>query len=217
PASAAPVAGSGDLAQPGAPGAARAALAGRDWVFVAGTFYRMRFGPDAERLWPLVEPSTFGPPERAYGHRLGPWYGGALTRARDRGAGAALPWQAGALYLRYGYEDHRRLLLHLLDRLGVRHAVETDAPEQVELCCGYTPQDELLLQLLNLSGFNGVTYREPLPIGPIRIAVRDGGLYARARLLRSGAELPLVAETQTGSLMVELPLLRDYEAIVLER
>lgn len=132
-----------------------------------------------------------------------------------------IPWQPGKLYYCYGYEDHKRILLELLAQLNAPSPlspVSTDAPPAVELFVNQTPDGNVLVQLLNLSGFNGVTYRKPLPVGPIRITVSiDEDLPERAFSLMTGQEIRLEADEAGGRATIELDELNDYDAIVLAK
>lgn len=195
-------------------------LAERDWVFIGGEFGCVRFGDRVEKRLPYVPPASFGPPERAYGHTASEYWGAGISRERlgaPAGAGAYVPWQGGALYYRYGYEDHKRLLLGLLDELlEGRRTVRTDAPNCVELFFNRLPEGGYLLQLLNLSGFNGVTYAEPLPIGPIRIRLR--GLPEVTRIVRLGEGEPVrwSRDQEAEETVVEVARLEQYAAYALE-
>jgi len=192
-------------------------FAERDWVFIAGEFACVRFGPSADTHLPLVLPSTYGPPEKAYGHRTGEFYGAGVSRKSGRGDGILVPWQAGTLYYRHGYEDHKRLLLSLVDLAVDRSAqVSTDAPGCVELFWNRTPKGEGFLQLLNLSGFNGVTWAQPLPVGPIRVRLKGFGAVSDVTALKGGG-IAWEADPATGDVTIVLERLLDYEAIAVNQ
>lgn len=139
----------------------------RDWVFLHLDSYRMEL-TGAEGLLPLVGAAPYGPPERAYGHRLT----GDRMAAVCGGKNLYLPWLPGTLYYTLGYEDHKDIFLDLLDRVRpMRQPFETDAPGCVDVFFHRTGPDEYLAQLINLSGFNGVTMAKPLPLEGIRLTV----------------------------------------------
>jgi len=193
----------------------------REWAIVAGPFACVSY--ERERAYsrlPLVSPSSFGPPERAYGHRIDGRYAGLGIVEGQDGEGASMyyPWDIGALYFRHGYEDHKHALTDpLRERLGGAFALETDAPACVETFLARGEDGAPLLQLINLSGFNGITYRAPLPIRGIRATIRGvtpGGW--RARRLTDGREAPLAA-ADDGTIAIDIGELGEYEAIALEK
>ncbi|TDF96256.1 alpha-amylase family protein [Paenibacillus piri] len=185
----------------------------RDWVIVGETFGKVAFeGEDQLKLLPFVQPSTFGPPERAYGHRISAEYGAGLRKDK----GAYLPWEAGLLYYKYGYEDHKRILTDMLDvMLDGRYVVQTDAPQSVELFANKIGANSYMVQLLNLSGFNGVTYGDPIPLADIRIKLQVPGSACKAYSLKRQQDVPAVSGPD-GSLVITVDALRLYDAIVLE-
>ncbi|MCR8632509.1 alpha-amylase family protein [Paenibacillus radicis (ex Xue et al. 2023)] len=185
----------------------------RDWVIVGEGFSKMSFEGDQKTLLPFVLPSTFGPPERAYGHQRSSEYGVGVSRER----GAYLPWEAGTLYYRYGYEDHKRVLTDLLHyMLDGRYAVTTDAPQAVELFYNKIDDSKHMLQLLNLTGFNGVTYSDPIAVAGIQIVVGHGqaGKNCKAYSLMRQKYVPTCSNQEGITLVVET--LELYDAIVLE-
>ncbi|WP_248926972.1 hypothetical protein [Paenibacillus hamazuiensis] len=186
-------------------------FAERDWVIVGGTFDFMSFGDSGRKLLPFVSPALFGPPERAYGHALSGDFGLNVTA----GGAACMPWEAGTLYYKHGYEDHKLIVTDLIDHLlGNGHPVQTDAPSSVELFFDQVSDGSYLLQLLNLSGFNGVTYFEPIPVHEVQVALRGLGTMTRVRSLTDRGGISVRKED--GDLVLRLTRLDAYEAIVIE-
>lgn len=188
----------------------------RDWVIVGGEFAYMRYEGAAEGRLPLVAPSSYGPPERAYGHKLSGYWGlGIAGDGAIRGRMYYYAWGIGALYYRHGFEDHMLCLTDVLERVIAddRH-LRTDAPACVELCL-HKRENGLLLQLINLSGFNGVTYRAPLPVGPLRVWLRADRRPKHIRLLQADKQLS-GAPDGDGWLSLELDGLDVYEAVSVE-
>ena len=187
----------------------------RDWVVVAGdAFASMRFEQPVEGKLPLVAPSSYGPPERAYGHRLSDYWGlGIIGDGATGGRMYYYAWSIGALYYKHGFEDHMLCLTDVLERvIADRRCLRTDAPACVELSLHERTDGSLLLQAINLSGFNGVTYRAPLPIGPIRVWLRTDRQPSDIRLLKADKQLSGSFDGN-GWLALELEGLDVYEAV----
>ncbi|WP_240419506.1 alpha-amylase family protein [Paenibacillus periandrae] len=202
----------------------------RDWVIVKGTFMEMSIGSNAKAQLPFVEPSTFGPPERAFGHRLSTERFGASICTDGPRASVYVPWSPGELYYRYGYEDHKHIVLDLLEQLMTNGPKAiTNAPHNVELFVHRLDERTHIVHLLNLSGFNGITYFEPVPVHGIQITLRGIGEAASLKVLASESSAvigppsahtntagqPEAAQT-TGDVMITLPELRDFAAFVVQ-
>lgn len=148
----------------------------RDWVVVEGAFAAVTFGEDTERKLPYIAAASFGPPERAYGHTVSDIHAlGIRLPGRDGGPGggtAYVCWNVGELYYRHGFADYRWVVLGALNALlpeGQR-VLRTNVHPSVEISLHDLPDGSRLLQLLNLSGFNGTTYQDPIPFEGIEIA-----------------------------------------------
>lgn len=168
----------------------------RDWVFLYGDSYRLDL-VDAEGLLPLVGAAPYAPPERAYGHKVtGNW----MAAVRD-GKNLYLPWQPGTLYYDLGYEDHKDLFLDLLGRVRpVEQPFTTDAPGCVDVFFHQIGPKEFLVQLINLSGFDGVTMAKPLPIEPIHLNLVGRRPRTLELLTEEGLEpQPLTSDSLTLS------------------
>ena len=133
---------------------------------------------------------------------------------RDHGTGrmAYLPWDLGALYDRLAIPSHASLLTDLLDQLlPSGRQLKTDAHSAVEMVL-QEKSGRLILHLINLSGQTQNNYMDVIPMGPIRFSVRGKFKTAKARDINS--VLPL--SYTNGSTAFTLPLLKEYEVIVLE-
>lgn len=208
------------------------ALAGRSWLVVTGTFTALETGDGHEQRLRLIHPSTFGPPERAYGHTPSEQFGlvirpGAADKRADdladgakgagasahAGAGAYIGWGIGAYYFRQGFEDVKRVLDAVLDRLlGGRRTLRTDAHPSVEVTFYRLPDGSHLLQCINLTGFNGVTYLPPLPLRGLafELAIPGGDALEAVELAGGGS---LAVQRSEGRASLTLPELGEYAAI----
>ena len=167
----------------------------RDWVFLYMDSYRMELC-DALGYLPLVGAAPYGPPERAHGHVVTEDRMAAVKGSKN----LYLPWMAGTLYHDFGYEDHKDIFLDLLARVRpLRLPFATDAPACVDVFFHRTGEEEYLVQLINLSGFNGVTMAKPLPMENIRFTLNGRQIKTLERLTPDGFE-PQAASGETVTL-----------------
>ena len=187
----------------------------RDRIFLDGHFGFVRFSQEVETDLRYVSPAVFGPPERSGRHVHSDWYGLGVRRGQDGNVRALLPFALGALYERLGYDDHKRILMDVLDDCGGRGmTVVTDAPPQVELFFDRIDDRRYMLQLLNLSGFNGTTYFEPQVVESIDVQVNVKETICRATRLHDRADVPI--QQTDGGIRLNTKRLGLYEAYVLE-
>lgn len=136
-------------------------FADRDWVYLDDTFYCMESEPENLEYLPLITGGMYGPPERCFGYRIA---GKACVSLRS-GRSVYFPWMVGKLYGTQGYEDIKLIFLDILkNECVLKSPVELWAPPCVELFFDRCGENQYLLQLLNYSGFNGMTFYEPLEI-----------------------------------------------------
>ena len=142
-------------------------FAQRDWVYLDRDAYRIAL-EDARGVLPLVGYAPYGPPERAYGHKYtGDW----MAAVKDE-KNICLPWLAGELYHTQGYEDFKQLFLDLLRSVRpLRLPFETDAPACAQMIYRQADEHTCLVQIINLSGYNGKTMHCPLPLEDIHLSL----------------------------------------------
>lgn len=181
-------------------------FSGKDWVFVTGSV-GLTAAADWQPLLPYVEKGKFGPAERAYGYR--PTGIGTVLKKSNV---TVVTWSLGELYQQYGYQDHKYILADLLDCLcPTARVIHTDAHPSVELFwdgCG----EDMLLQALNLSGFNGITVEAPIPMRNVCVTVP---FAAREAVSLNGT--PVRLEPVEGSVRVCFDTLDRFAAALLKR
>ncbi|MBR3741630.1 MAG: hypothetical protein IKN04_14455 [Clostridia bacterium] len=142
-------------------------FARKDWVMLTED---IGFAGDTDftPLLPYIARGEFGPAERAYGTRLTE-QGSVLVSPDEKTI--VVPWAVTALFHKYGYADHKYIIADLIDRFAPETRIlKTDAHPCVELFWDAN-RDGLLLQAVNMSGFNGMTVEKALPIYDIRVEV----------------------------------------------
>ncbi len=183
----------------------------RDWVFVDGDMRYLTVKEGIQKLLPFVYPAMYGPPERCYGYSVSP-YPGVILRPDGARSWVHFPFAAGALYEKCGYADHKYLLLDVLFSLpGTQSAFTTNAPESVEVFFNPIGGGKYMLQLLNISGFNGSTFARPVPAHDLWVRFDNPEFSSCKRLTEDGGESWTLHDHK-----LQLDCLKRYEAFVLE-
>lgn len=184
-------------------------LAKRKWVLLDDVFHLCRFS--GETALPYLPPARYGPPERCGGSEVSEWSGVGMRRAPNKTT-ALLPWKIGTLYYRHGFLEHRSILLDLMDDCGYCPPILIDAPASVESWFDQCPSGDLL-QLVNLSGFQGVSCFPPLPISQITVRIPHKKISIVENLL-TGEPIPFRQEGADTCFTVDG--LFDYLALLLK-
>jgi hypothetical protein len=178
----------------------------RDWVYLDKEFRSMTTDGGNENILPLVNAARFGPPERCFGHTVSD----QPCISIKGGRAVYFPWQPGQLYYFHGYEDFKYLLLDTIDHLVPNNnPFITNAPKNTEVFFDQCGENTYIVQLINLSGFNGVTFFEPNPVHGIEIELPGMKPKEVFELTHGGShDLP------AGNL-IRVDELRDYKAYVM--
>ena len=143
------------------------------WVFLDAPFMKLTCTPKNNYHLPVISDGWFAPPERCYGLKPSKWHG-LTSLSVDSANGTStrlyMPWNIGAMYYYLGYEEHKNVLVDLLRYYAPNHAsLKVSAPPCVEVFIDLVDENLYFVQLINLSGFNGTSVSEPLPINNIEI------------------------------------------------
>ncbi len=137
----------------------------KHWVFLDEPFCNMELTGDAKGLLPRVQKAKFGPPERCYGH--------ADTEDFMMAAGKKnlyVPWNIGKLYYKLGYSEFKKLLLDAMKSIRpLPYVFETNVPEMVEMFLSQCGQSVYMLQMINMTGYNGMTFFKPYAMENLHI------------------------------------------------
>ncbi|MBQ8596186.1 MAG: hypothetical protein IJ409_00210 [Lachnospiraceae bacterium] len=144
----------------------------RDWVYLDKEAYLIETVAENQNYLPFVSPSMYGPPERCFGHQVTE---NACVSVKA-GKSIYYPWRVGSLYYEQGYEDFKQIFMDVF-RAHAANAQEitVEAPPCVEVFYHQYGEGQYLLQFLNYSGFNGMTFYDPLPIGRIKVKIKGWG------------------------------------------
>jgi hypothetical protein len=184
-------------------------LGDTDLLMVNGPFTELQ--GDGTKSLSLVPPSMIGPPEKIHVDMKDTTMPGVVTAKIGQGVVTWIPWDLGALYYRHTLPAHAGLFRDLVAALQPERQLTTDAHPLVEMTL-MAQGGRTLLHLVNLSGHSQTGYFAPVPMHDISVKV--SGIYRQAHTVRVPGTLPLRKDgTRT---VLTVPVLRDYELVVLE-
>ena len=174
---------------------------------------------------PIYTPGRPGPPEKIGGHEPSGYYAVGL-KTHEQGQAALLPMNLGRLYYLHGYEEHKNIMLDLIDELfpEADQLLQTNAHPRVEVVLqkyienlpeklGQSEQDGMILHLTNITGFSGNTYFEPLPVRDIQFRIRCPQEPAHLYSMRQEREIPY--QWENGYLNFTVDELAAYEGLII--
>lgn len=201
-------------------------LEGQKMVFLKFFAGMYRFDDDVRQMLPLLTKGRPGPPEIIGGHEPS-GFGAAGIKTGGSGRAAILPVSMGRLYYLHGYEQHKHIVLDLIEQLFPQAFgyLQTDAHERVEIIVknfrfneGGAKRDSAdgaIIHFVNITGFSGNTYFNPLSVQDIHLSMKMEKPPSKVYLLSS--KEPAAFRFDNGMVTVTLKTLGEYEAIVLER
>ena len=111
----------------------------RNWILMNGAFDRLD-APDG--LLPYMPAGVYGPVEIAGGVFPSGYYAALRKRVGEK-TRMLLPFCPGRLYHRYGFMEHRDLVLDLIDQMLGRPEVRFEAPDRLDCYCDACPGGRL--------------------------------------------------------------------------
>ncbi|MBM1106169.1 family 10 glycosylhydrolase [Aurantibacter crassamenti] len=168
-----------------------------------------------------------GPPEKIGGHDF-TGNNAMAVKNHPNSKTAILPINLGKIYYLHGYEQHKNILLDIIDYLhpNVSNLLETNAHPRVETILQQyilnTPEnrnkkvaDGMLLHLVNITGYSGNTYFEPLPVSNIDFKLKCD--FKPTRIFSMASEKPISYDYTDGYLSFSVKELNQYDGIVIEK
>jgi len=141
---------------------------------------------------------------------------------------ALLPANIGKLYYLHGYEEHKQIVLDIMKSLSsnVSEFVVTNAPPRVEVIVqnfasntsvnlGKDVPPGLIIHLINLTGFSGNTYFDPLPVYHTQFKVKCD--FKSLKVFSMVEDKDIAFEWSGGMISLTLDSLKQYDGIVIER
>ena len=194
------------------------------WKFNLGLY---NFSQADTSFLPIYTPGRPGPPEIIGGHEP-TGYKALAIKNHPTSKAALLPINLGKLYFLHGYEQHKNLLLDVIDHLypEVNQLIQTNAPERVEVILqnyiknipeniSKSEQEGMIVHLINLTGFSGNTYFAPLPVFNIEFSIQSD--FKPANVFGMVDNKPIDFAWRNGVLKFYVARLEQYEGIVLEK
>lgn len=186
----------------------------RKRVSLEGDFFDVDFHPDTKTLLNFITPAVYGPPERSGGNQATTIPGLGIYR-QYQADHAYFPWELGRLYSIFGFEDYKNVLLDVMRGMGVHdQIISTDAHPSVEVFLNQINEKQYLLQTLNLSGFNGMTYTEPIEQPSFSVNMKGIGNVSSIKDLGNDQTLPFLQDDEMIS--IEVDKLKSFKAMLIQ-
>lgn len=194
------------------------------WKFNLGLYDLS--GADKTYL-PILSKGTPGPPEIIGGHDPTGYFAMGVKQ-NSTSKNILLPINLGKLYYLHGYEQHKNILLDIIDYVFPENGqiVKTDAPERIEVILqeyrkntttsnAQKQSDGLILHLVNLTGFSGNTYFKALPVYNTNFKIKADFKPSRIFSLNTNTTIPFV--WKDGFIIFKINKIEDFEGIVVNR
>lgn len=142
----------------------------KEWVFLDESYYEMSLDKDTLGILPKIEKARYGPPERCYGHT----YTNTMMVSIESNGNVYIPWHIGSLYYKYGYDEFKKLFLNIMEKVKpIPRLFETNAPEMIEIFLAKVDHNSYIMQFINLTGYNGITFFKPLKVDDILVCFNN--------------------------------------------
>lgn len=194
------------------------------WKFNLGLY---DFSEADSRTLPIFTPGRPGPPEIIGGHEPTGYFAMGIKNY-EKSKGILLPMNLGKLYYLHGYEQHKNILLDVIDFVfpEVHQLIETNAHERVEVILQKfvrnVPEnlktnttDGMILHLVNLTGFSGNTYFRPLPVYDINFDIESE--FKPSRMFSMVNNKPISFTWDDGRISFTLEKLGQFDGVVIEK
>lgn len=130
------------------------------WAFLLGDAVRFI----GKRECGLLTSGLFGPPELCGGNKES-----GYSLSLDNGKDTLLSFYPGRLYYKYGYDEHKRIILDTINLYYNKKIIETNAPGCVEIIYSVTDKGQIVITCISHAGFNGTSFLTPPILTPFQI------------------------------------------------
>ena len=176
---------------------------------------------------PILTPGRPGPPEIIGGHEPTGHYGIGV-KIHGPAKAILLPMNIGRLYYIHGYEQHKNILLDAIEYAfpEVGQLVQTNAPPRVEVILQQFSENRpenfkssstngMILHLVNLTGFSGNTYFDPLPVHNVSFSITSD--FKPSQVFSMNSRKPVDFKLKNGRIQFSLDKLDEYDGIVIQK
>lgn len=194
------------------------------WKFNLGLY---DFAAADTSLLPIYTPGRPGPPEIIGGHEPTGYKALAIKNHASSKA-AILPINLGKLYFIHGYEQHKNVLLDVIDHLypEATELVRTNAHDRVEVILqnyarnvpeniNSTKTEGMIVHLINITGFSGNTYFSPIPVHDLSFTIKTG--FKPQKIWSMVDKNPISFTWSDGMIKFSVPVLDKFESVVMEK
>lgn len=194
------------------------------WKFNLGMY---DFEEADEVKLPIFTPGRPGPPEKIGGHEPTGFYAVGIKKHASSKA-ILLPANLGKLYYLHGYEQHKNVLLDLIDYSfpEAGEMIMTNAHPRIEVIlqdfARNTPEnyqknvvEGKILHLINLTGFSGNTYFDPLPVYGTHFKIKTDFVPTKVWSMISEKELDFSYDQ--GYVSISIDRIDDFEGVLIEK
>lgn len=195
------------------------------WKFNLGLY---DFSAASKSFLPILTPGRPGPPEIIGGHEPTDYHAMGVKN-HTKSKAVLLPLNLGRLYYLHGYEQHKNILLDVIDFAApeVKQVIRTNAPDRVEIVLqnfvknapenlnSTSTTDGMIVHLINLTGFSGNTYFRHLPVYKLEFNIQSDFKPTGIFSLKDRKQLDF--KWTNEQIVLTLEVLENYEAIVIEK
>ena len=165
----------------------------------------------AEKLLKLIPPHSFGPPERCYFTEISE-EPGLYQYNMGKGFGVYIPWLPGTFLSGEGYSNSFNFMKDILLSLcGLRSAAPELTP-MIEVTAASGKDGRLVIQLVNNSGYYGVSYFKPLSVHDIKLEIASEREPKAVKSLKTEEACSFSYKNQV--ICINLNRLDEYDALV---
>ncbi|TLV03646.1 alpha-amylase family protein [Dyadobacter luticola] len=179
-----------------------------------------------QKFLPILTKGRPGPPEIIGGHEPTGYYAMGIKN-HPKSKAIIFPENLGKIYYMHGYQEHKKLLLDAIRYVlpEVSETFLTNAPARIETILkeftkntvsnkNKQTSDGLILHLINLTGFSGNTYFEPLPVFDLDFKIKSDKKPQKVFTLTD--EKPVKFTWTNGVVNLKINKLEDFNSIVIE-
>ncbi|MCE7063932.1 alpha-amylase family protein [Dyadobacter sp. CY326] len=179
-----------------------------------------------QKLLPILSKGRPGPPEIIGGHDPTSYYALGIKN-HEKSKALIFPINLGRIYYMHGYQEHKNLLLDAINYVlpEASKDIQTNAPERIEIILKefvknnvsnkeQVKSDGLILHLVNLTGFSGNTYFEPLPVYNLKFKIRSDKKPAKVFSLNTGKSIKFTHSN--AFINLEIGKLDAFDGVVME-
>ena len=165
----------------------------QDWIYLDKDLWEVTMDQQGSvsknPILPLISPAPFGPPEKCYGHKITDTPGAVIGQK-----GVYISWEIGTLYYTQGFEAFKKVFLDLFDHISDGSKIlpyTTDAHRSMEILFSSIDNETDLLQLINLSGYDGIGVSDPVIQKDIHINFKRNPSRIEELTADSKADIPV--------------------------